>query len=128
VTLEIIPVRDYIIQKSAYGASENEINLDIQWTGFHKRAFRGGSLHDQITGNGLLFINTFGEIDRHTLASGESLIVDNHHLGAFSDTCRYRVTKFGGLKETILGGEGVVTEISGPGVVCIQTKKYPGTC
>jgi len=32
------------------------------------------------------------------------------------------VTKFGGLKETILGGEGLVTEISGPGDIYIQTK------
>ena len=30
--------------------------------------------------------------------------------------------KFGGLKETILGGEGLVTHITGPGEVYIQTK------
>jgi len=48
--------------------------------------------------------------------------VDNFHLVAFSDTCQYKVTKFGGLKETILGGEGLVTEIQGPGEIFIQTK------
>jgi uncharacterized protein (AIM24 family) len=32
------------------------------------------------------------------------------------------VKKFGGLKETLLGGEGLVTEITGPGDVYIQTK------
>ena len=76
----------------------------------------------KVSGNGLLFINTFGAIDKHTLGAGERLIVDNHHLVAFSDTCQYKVTKFGGLKETILGGEGFVTEITGPGDVYIQTK------
>jgi uncharacterized protein (AIM24 family) len=30
--------------------------------------------------------------------------------------------KFGGLKTTILGGEGLVTEITGPGSVYFQTK------
>jgi uncharacterized protein (AIM24 family) len=41
---------------------------------------------------------------------------------AFSDTCTYKVTRFGGLKETLLGGEGLVTQITGPGDVHIQTK------
>jgi len=74
------------------------------------------------TGNGTLYINTFGAIDKHTLRADESLIVDNFHLVVFSDTCNYRVTKFGGLKETLLGGEGLVTNITGPGDIYIQTK------
>jgi uncharacterized protein (AIM24 family) len=41
---------------------------------------------------------------------------------AFSDACNYKVTKFGGLKETLLGGEGLVTNITGPGDIYIQTK------
>lgn len=48
--------------------------------------------------------------------------MDNFHLVAFSDSCSYKVTKFGGLKETLLGGEGLVTRITGPGKVHIQTK------
>ena len=74
------------------------------------------------TGNGTLFINTFGAIDKHTIAAGQTLTVDNFHLVGFSETCKYKVTKFGGLKETLLGGEGLVTQITGPGDVYIQTK------
>jgi uncharacterized protein (AIM24 family) len=76
----------------------------------------------KVRGEGTIFINTFGAIDKHTLKPGQTLIVDNFHLVAFSDTCSYKVTKFGGLKETLLGGEGLVTEITGPGDVYIQTK------
>lgn len=50
------------------------------------------------------------------------MIVDNFHLVAFSDTCQYKVTRFGGLKEVLLSGEGLVTDITGPGEVFIQTK------
>ena len=121
-TLEVTPARGFIIQKSAYVASQQGVNLDIQWQGFTKGLFGQGLFMIKVTGNGLLFINTFGAIDRHTLKSGESLIVDNYHLVAFSDTCQYKVTKFGGLKETLLGGEGFVTAITGPGEVYIQTK------
>ena len=74
------------------------------------------------TGTGNLFINSFGALDHHMLESGERLIVDNFHLVAFNDSCKYKVSQFGGLKETLLSGEGLVTEITGPGEVYSQAK------
>jgi len=120
--LDIMPTKGYIIQKSAYIASTSGVDLDVQWQGFTKGLFGQGLFMIKVTGQGDLFINTFGALDRRALKPGEMLTVDNFHLVAFSDTCQYRVTKFGGLKETILGGEGLVTEIAGPGDVLIQTK------
>ena len=121
-TLEVKPDQGYIIQKSAYVASTQDVDLDIKWEGFTKGLFGQGLFMIKVTGNGLLFINTFGAIDKHTLGPGRTMIVDNFHLVAFSDTCNYKVTKFGGLKETLLGGEGLVTQITGPGDIYIQTK------
>jgi uncharacterized protein (TIGR00266 family) len=120
--LEVKPNQGYIIQKSAYIASTQDIDLDVKWEGFTRGLFGQGLFMLKATGNGQLFINTFGAIDKHTLNAGQTLVVDNFHLVAFSDTCTYKVTKFGGLKETILGGEGLVTQITGPGDVHIQTK------
>jgi uncharacterized protein (TIGR00266 family) len=121
-TLEVKPNQGYVIQKSAYIASTENVDLDVKWEGFTKGLFGQGLFMIKVTGNGTLFINTFGAIDKHTLNAGQSMVVDNFHLVAFSDTCNYRVTKFGGLKETLLGGEGLVTNITGPGDVYIQTK------
>ncbi len=121
-TLQVQLGQGFVIQKSAYVASTQGIDLDIKWEGFTKGLFGQGLFMIKATGNGLLFINTFGAIDRHVLQPGQTLIVDNFHLVAFSETCSYKVTKFGGLKETILGGEGLVTQITGPGEVFIQTK------
>jgi uncharacterized protein (TIGR00266 family) len=120
--LEIKPGQGYVIQKSAYVASTQDVDLDIKWEGFTKGLFGQGLFMIKVKGNGSLFINTFGAIDKHTLKPGQTLTVDNFHLVAFSDTCTYKVTKFGGLKETILGGEGLVTQITGPGDLYIQTK------
>ena len=120
--LEIKPNQGFIIQKSAYIASSKDVELDIKWEGFTKGLFGQGLFMLKAKGNGSLFINTFGAIDTHTLDSGQKLIVDNFHLVGFSESCNYKVKKFGGLKETLLGGEGLVTEISGPGEVFIQTK------
>jgi len=120
--LDIAPGRGYIIQKSAYIASTPDINLDVKWEGFTKGLFGQGLFMLKANGNGPLFINTFGALDAHTLQPGQTLVVDNFHLVGFSDTCSYKVTRIGGLKETILSGEGLVTQITGPGEVYIQTK------
>jgi len=121
-TLEVKPSQGYIIQSSSYIASTQNVELDIKWQGFTKGLFGQGLFMIKVSGDGTLFINTFGAIDKHTLKPGQTLIVDNFHLVAFSDTCDYKVKKFGGLKSTLLGGEGLVTEIRGPGDVYIQTK------
>jgi uncharacterized protein (TIGR00266 family) len=121
-TMEVNPNQGYIIQKSAYIASTPTVDLDVKWEGFTRGLFGQGLFMLKATGTGNLFINTFGAIDKHMLAAGQTMIVDNFHLVAFSDTCTYKVTRFGGLKETLLGGEGLVTQITGPGDVHIQTK------
>ena len=120
--LEVNPGKGWIIQKSAYLASTQEIDLDVRWEGFSRGLFGQGLFMVKTSGDGDLFINTFGAIDRHELAAGEQLVVDNFHLVAFSDTCEYEVRKFGNWKETILSGEGLVTHIDGPGEVYVQTK------
>ncbi|HUS77669.1 MAG TPA: TIGR00266 family protein [Patescibacteria group bacterium] len=112
----------FIIQKAAYLASTDGVELDVKWEGFSKGIFGQGLLMVKCSGNGDLFINTFGAIEEKRLKAGEELIVDNFHLVAFSDSCDYQVEKFGGWKETILSGEGLVTRIRGPGEVYIQTK------
>jgi uncharacterized protein (TIGR00266 family) len=111
-----------ILQKSSYVASTKDIHLDTEWQGFKKGLFGQSLFMLKVSGEGQLFVNAFGAMDHHSLKSGESLVVDNYHLVAFDDTCKYDVKKFGGLKSTILGGEGLVTEIYGPGEVYIQTK------
>jgi uncharacterized protein (TIGR00266 family) len=120
--LDVQPNKGYIIQKASYLASAQSIDLDVRWEGFSKGLFGQGLFMIKTTGQGDLFINTFGAIDRHQLAPGEKLVVDNFHLVAFSDTCSYHVEKIGGWKETIFSGEGLITRITGPGEVYIQTK------
>jgi uncharacterized protein (TIGR00266 family) len=120
--LELDGKNGYILRKESYVASSPSINLDLEWEGFTRGLFGQGLFMMKTSGTGTIFINTFGAIDRHFLNSEESLIVDNFHLVAFSDTCSYKVEKFGGLKETILGGEGLITRITGPGDILLQTK------
>jgi len=56
------------------------------------------------------------------LKDGEKMILDNYQLVALSSRASYRVTKHGGMKTTLFGGEALVIEIVGPGTVYLQTK------
>ena len=120
--LEVGPEKGYIIQSSAYIASTPGVKLDTKWQGFTKGLFGQNLFMIKTSGRGDIFVNTFGAIDKHELKDGETLIVDNFHLAALSTTCKYEVRMFGGLKSTLLGGEGLVTDVTGPGEVYIQTK------
>ncbi|MEM2855981.1 MAG: TIGR00266 family protein [Candidatus Nitrosocaldaceae archaeon] len=112
----------YIVQAGAYIASTKGIELDTQWQGFTKGIFGTELFMLKATGKGDLFVNSYGSIIEDELKGGEKMLLDNYHLVALSANAEYKVVKVGGLKTTILGGEGLATEITGPAKVYYQTK------
>jgi uncharacterized protein (TIGR00266 family) len=116
------PGTGFMIQSGSYICSTPDIQLDTEWQGFKKGLFGTGLFMIKVSGVGDVFLNAYGGIIQKELLAGEKIIIDNYHLVAFSENMSYRVTKFGGLKTTILGGEGLVTEITGPGTAYFQTK------
>jgi uncharacterized protein (AIM24 family) len=76
----------------------------------------------RVKGERDLSINTFRALEKLVLDLEEELVVDNFHLAAFSESCKYEAEKFGILKSTIVVGEGLIVRIKGPGEVCIQMK------
>lgn len=120
-----IPIRPgsgYIVQSGSYIASTEGVILDTQWQGFTKGVFGSEFFMLKATGQGDLFLNAYGGIIHKELVPGEKMTLDNYHLVALSDHATYRVIKVGGMKTTILGGEGLATEIVGPGSLYFQTK------
>lgn len=112
----------FIVQSGAYIASTPGVDIDTKWQGFTKGIFGSELFMLKVTGEGKVFCNAYGGIIQKQIAAGEKMILDNYHLVALSLNSDYRVTKFGGLKNTILGGEGLVIEIIGPATLYFQTK------
>jgi uncharacterized protein (TIGR00266 family) len=125
VRMSINAENGLIVHSGSYIASSTGIMLDTEWQGFRKGLFGSGLFMLKANGVGDLFVNAYGGIIQKDLQDNEKMILDNHHLVALSENSNYRVIKFGGLKTTILGGEGLVTEITGPGSVYFQTKNIP---
>lgn len=122
VRLDVNPGNGYIVQSGSYVASTQGVQLDTQWQGFTKGLFGSEFFMLKATGQGDLFVNAYGGIVGKELMPGEKMTIDNYHLVALSEQSTYNVIKVGGMKTTILGGEGLATEITGPGLVYFQTK------
>ena len=112
----------FIVQSGSYIASTPDVGIDTKWQGFTKGIFGSELFMLKATGDGTVFCNAYGGIIKKQILSGETFVLDNYHLVALSINSDYEVTKFGGLKNTILGGEGLVTKITGPATVYLQTK------
>jgi len=121
--IEVINVQEeFIVQSGAFVGSTGELTLDTKWQGFTKGIFGTNMFMLKTIGNGDIFVNAWGGILETKLNSGEKMIIDNYQLVALSSTASYKVTKHGNFKTTLFGGEALVMEIIGPGIVYIQTK------
>ncbi len=128
MALEITPGKDYIAQKSSFLACTTGVELS---TFFQKKFGAGlfggeGFIMQKLSGNGIAFVEIDGSAIRYNLAAGEQLIVDTGHVVLMSSTCRIDVQTVKGVKNVLLGGEGLFnTVVSGPGEVVIQTMPVP---
>src|SRR5436853_453973 len=68
----------------------------------------------RVTGPGDLVVSSYGAIREVPLVAGQVHVVDSGHMVAFTDGVQYNVRKFAGWKSTLLGGEGLVVELTGP--------------
>ncbi len=112
----------YLVQSGSFVASESGVNTDTKWSG--ARTFFGGEglIMLRCYGTGELILSSYGAIHEVDLGAGEVYTVDTGHLVAFKESVGFKVRSIGGLKSTLLGGEGLVVDLTGPGRVLLQTR------
>jgi uncharacterized protein (TIGR00266 family) len=113
----------FYVQSSSYLAGDVSLTVDTRWGGA-KSFFGGEGLFVlQVNGTGLLLLSSFGAIHRKRLAQGERYVVDTGHLVAWEGTTQYTLRKAAsGFLRSLVSGEGIVAEFSGPGELLIQTR------
>ena len=75
-------------------------------------------------GNGELFFNSYGAVVEKEIDG--SFIVDTSHVVAWEPGLSFSIRGMGGLKSTLLSGEGLVMEFSGTGKIYLQTRTLGG--
>jgi uncharacterized protein (TIGR00266 family) len=110
-----------MIQSGSYMASESGVELS---TKFSSKAFKAGEGVSMLeaSGSGKVLVSSYGAIYEKSLGAGEKYTVDSSHLVAFDASMEVQTKGVGGLKSTLLSGEGLVVEMTGPGRVFIQTR------
>jgi uncharacterized protein (TIGR00266 family) len=110
------------LQSGSYLASPSTIDIDTKWGGAKTFFSKEGLFLLKCTGTGDLVVSSYGAIHTIDLAAGESYTVDSGHLVGWDEAVGYQVRKAGNWKSTVLGGEGFVVELTGPGRVYVQTR------
>jgi uncharacterized protein (TIGR00266 family) len=111
-----------LVQSGSWIASDPSIEVDAKWGGGRTFFSGEGLVLLRCSGHGDMLVSAYGAIRSATLGAGETMTLDTGHVVAFDDTVQYSVRKAGSWKSTILGGEGLVTDFTGPGRVWLQTR------
>ena len=124
VAYEIGPGKEVIAQKSAFLAATSGVELS---TFFQKKFGSGlfggeGFIMQKLSGSGTAFLEFDGSIKEYTLQAGQQMIIDTGYLAAMEGTCQISIQTVPGLKNKLLGGEGLFnTVVTGPGKIWLQS-------
>lgn len=111
-----------LVQSGSYMASSDGIQVDTKWGGAKTFFASEGLIMLRCSGAGTLVLSSYGAIHEIQLGAGQAITVDTGHLVAFSESIGFKVRRVGGLKSTLLSGEGLVVDLSGPGGLLMQTR------
>ena len=116
--LEISAGRAMIVQKSAFLASEEGVELSMY---FQKKLGGGlfggeGFVMQKLSGNGIAFVEIDGSAIEYQLDVGQEIVVSTGYLAAMEESCTMDIVTVKGAKNMLLGGEGFFnTVVRGPG-------------
>lgn len=122
--IAIEPGQEMIVQKNAFLASEDGVDLSIH---FHKRLGAGifggeGFIMQRLSGQGIAFVEIDGALIEYDLKPGQKLVVDTGNVAGFSTSVQMEIQQVSGAKNVLFGGEGLFnTVLTGPGRVWLQT-------
>lgn len=122
--VEITPDKPIVVQKSAFLAAEQGVELAVFFQKKLGAGFFGGEgfIMQKLSGRGMAFLEIDGYGVEYDLRPGEKLIVDTGNLAIMDETCSIDIQAVKGLKNMVFGGEGVFnTVVTGPGRVVLQT-------
>ena len=125
--LAITPSTSIVVQKTAFLAAETGVELHTHFTKKLGAGFFGGEgfIMQRLSGQGTAFLELDGHVVEYDLQPGQSLLIDTGLLAAMTDTVQLSVEAVKGVKNMVLGGEGLFnTRVTGPGHVWLQTMPF----
>ena len=110
------------LQSGSFLAAPRGIEIDSKWGGAKTFFSREGLFMLKCSGVGELVVSSYGAIHAIELGAGQTYTVDTGHMVGWDEGVTYEVVKAGNWKSTLLGGEGLVVRLTGPGRAYIQSR------
>ena len=125
----ILPVelgggQEYMVHRHGFLCATSQVQLGV---GFQQSLGAGifggdGFLLQKVSGQGTAWLELSGEVIVKDLRPGETLRVHPGHVGAFTNSVAFTITRVPGIKNMIFGGDGLfLAALTGPGRVWLQT-------
>lgn len=116
--------RELLVQSSSWLASEAEVKLDTEFAGFRGLFAGEGLFFIRVSGRGTALLSSYGAIVHRPIPAGARYVVDTGNVVAFDARMPYQVRKASrrGWLRSIMSGEALVAEYTGPGEVWLQTR------
>ena len=124
VARELAAGESLVCQKSAFLCATAGVELAVHFQKKLGAGFFGGEgfIMQRVTGPGIVFLEIDGHCQEYDLAAGEEVVCDTGVLALMDATCQMDIRVVKGLKNKLLGGEGLIdTVVTGPGKVYLQT-------
>ena len=127
--IQVDPAHPIVTQKRAFLAAEPGVELSVFFQKKMGAGFFGGEgfIMQQLSGNGLVFLEIDGSAVEDDLEPGEQIIADTGYVAMMDASCRMDIQTVKGMKNMLFGGEGLFnTVVTGPGHVVLQTMPLTG--
>ena len=111
--VEITPDRPVIVQKTAFLASTEGVELSVFFQKKMGAGFFGGEgfIMQKLSGRGMAFLEIDGHAVEYELAAGQKLVVDTGNLAMVDPTCSIDIQTVKGAKNVLFGGEGLFNTV-----------------
>jgi uncharacterized protein (TIGR00266 family) len=112
------------LQPGAYLASESGVKLGVQWAGFTSWIGGEGLFRLKVSGTGKVWFGAYGGIFAKEIDG--PFVVDTGHLVAYEPTVGMKVGLAGGIFSSFFSKEGLVSRVTGPGRIYLQSRSIDG--
>jgi uncharacterized protein (TIGR00266 family) len=122
LAVDLTPTSPLCVQSGSLLAHGEHLEVGAAIGNIQTVALREGVTVLVAVGSGPLVLAAYGGLERFDLNAGEQIVVDSGHLAAWSASMQIRVGPLAGVVSSVLTGEGIVAEMTGPGTVFLQTR------
>jgi uncharacterized protein (TIGR00266 family) len=109
-----------LLTGGSFMACSPGVSLRTMFGGLRSMFSGEGMFLVECSGFGDLFFNTYGAMIEKEVDG--SFTVDTGHVVAWEPSLEYTIRSMGGLKSTLLSGEGLAMRFSGTGKIYLQTR------